>query len=224
MLMITRKVAGRAIRKRRQRRHMGGGDRQRPQVHVSRRALLLLFGAGACCATTKVAQSNLGQIGSALTSGAAQFTEAQVRQFVDDAVNQERAHIVTQVAQIEGVALDVAIQLSQWAAAGNKYITVPLVTLLSGLGDNALQSLADGVGQAEDALGHINVHFDWLSAFRATVDSWRVNLALLPAAIQQYGVTDFDNLTTYLTGLKQLVEDLQQSVSTGMVPPSSGGR
>lgn len=224
MLMITRTIARHAVRKRRQRRQTRDSDRPRPQVRVSRRALLLLLGAGACCATADVAESNLGQIGSALTSGAAQFTEAQVRQFVDNAVNQERAHIVTQVVQIEGVALDAAIQLAQWAAAGNKYITVPLVTLLAGLGDNALQTLGDGVGQAEDALGHINVHFDWLSAFRATVDSWRVNLALLPAAIQQYGVTDFDNLTTYLTGLKQLVEDLQQSVSAATVPPSSDGQ
>lgn len=173
---------------------------------LGRRALLTTGALGVCAA------------GAALTPAIVKEVELASGKAASDAfsagVDAGRQALLDELAQLEGVTLDAAIDVAEVTKFGVRVLVVPIARLVAALGGDALTGLALGLGQARSDLAQIHIHIGVLDSLQTLVQSWQQNLAQLPIQLNEYATTDVAGAETYLKALRTKLQQSQQTTPT----------
>jgi hypothetical protein len=160
----------------------GGGSK------LGRRALLTAGVLGACAA------------GVAAAPYAAQR--------VQDA---ERAAVLAELSQLEGIPLDAAIQAAEITRMAVQTLVLPLAQFVALTGRGALSALLAAVDAARAALAVVHISTTVLDQFRLVVVSWQASVTALPIALDAYLTADIQSAETYLKTLKRMIQSQQSA-------------
>ena len=170
---------------------------------LGRRALIGAAAVSVCAA------------GVALAPTAEKALQQASKQAIDDAyaagIAAGRQALLSELAQIEGVPLDVAIQVAEWTRMAVLYIVRPVASLFATITGDALGALIAAINSAQSHLASINVHISQLDQLKSLLTEWQTNVKQLPIEITQYATADIDSAENYLKALKKHIQ--QQGVS-----------
>ncbi|MGO8948770.1 MAG: hypothetical protein ACLQUY_14180 [Ktedonobacterales bacterium] len=128
----------------------------------------------------------------------------QIRNTLEqDAEALGRQALAHELASLEGVTLDEAIQAAEITKAAVLAIVVPLAKLVATIGGDGLAVLLASLTAATNLLASLHITVGVLSSFRDTVASWHTNISSLPIALTSYTTANLDNGETYLKTLKK---------------------
>lgn len=153
--------------------------------------------------------------GVALAPAAEQAIQAASKKALDDAyaagIAAGRQALLAELAQLEGVPLDAAIEVAELTRLAVLYIVRPVAQLFATIAGDALTLLLSGLSSAKSNLASINVHISQLDQLTAMLTSWQTNVAQLPIALTDYSTHDIDSAENYL---KQLKKQIQQDATS----------
>jgi hypothetical protein len=153
--------------------------------------------------------------GVALAPTAEKALQQASKQAIDDAyaagIAAGRQALLSELAQIEGVPLDVAIQVAEWTRMAVLYIVRPVASLFATITGDALGALIAAINSAQSHLASINVHISQLDQLKSLLTEWQTNVKQLPIEITQYATADIDSAENYLKALKKHIQ--QQGAS-----------
>lgn len=177
------------------------GESNKPKGNgkVARRALLAVAGVGVCAAGVGLAPVAVKKAGD--------FTQTQVSDAFTAGVNQGRQALLDELAQLEGITLDGAINIAELTRLAVKVIVLPLAQLNATITGGVLSVFDSALSTARDNLNKINVHIDPLNNLQQLVETWRVNVAQLPMELDAYVTADINGAESYLKALKQKIAD-----------------
>jgi hypothetical protein len=149
-------------------------------------------------------------IGGALgLCAAAAAATPYVAQRAQDA---ERAAVLGELSQLEGIPIDAAIQAAEITRMAVQTIVLPLAQFVAAVGGGALGALLSALDAAHAALSAVRISTTVVDQFRAVVASWQASLTALPIALGAYLTADIQSAETYLRALKKMI-DRQQSAA-----------
>lgn len=160
-------------------------------------------GAGA-----KVGRRALLAVGAVGLCGASVIAAPYVGQRIQDA---ERAAVLAELGQIEGVSLDAAIRAAEITRAAVQTIVLPLARFIAFIGSGALGALLAAIDAARNALSVLHISSPVLDQFRVVVVSWQSGVTTLPIALDAYLTGDITSAETYLKTLKSMIARQQSS-------------
>jgi hypothetical protein len=164
----------------------------------ARRALIGAAAVGVCAA------------GVALAPAAEQALQAASKKAIDDAyaagIAAGRQALLAELAQLEGVPLDAAIEVAELTRLAVLYIVRPVAQLFAIITGDALTLLLNGLSSAKSNLASINVHISQLDQLTSMLTSWQTNVAQLPIALTDYATHDIDSAENYLKKLKKQIQ------------------
>jgi hypothetical protein len=146
---------------------------------------VLALGATAACA--------------AGVAGATQLAPYAEQQLLDA----ERQRVLQELANLEGVSLDAAIQAAEITRVAVQVIVLPLARLVSTLGGGALSLLLAAVTTARNVVSALHLPTATLDDLITLFTSWRDGAATLPIALDAYSTADIDSAEAYLRALKR---------------------
>ncbi|HEU0025504.1 MAG TPA: hypothetical protein VFQ25_00170 [Ktedonobacterales bacterium] len=165
---------------------------------LGRRALIGAAAVSVCAA------------GVALAPAAEKALQQASKQAIDDAyaagIAAGRQALLSELAQIEGVPLDVAIQVAEWTRMAVLYIVRPVANLFATITGDALGALIAAINSAQSHLASINVHISQLDQLKSLLTNWQTNVKQLPIEITQYATADIDSAENYLKALKKHIQ------------------
>ncbi|HEX9036541.1 MAG TPA: hypothetical protein VF808_06070 [Ktedonobacterales bacterium] len=148
--------------------------------------------------------------GVALAPAAEQALQAASKKAIDDAyaagIAAGRQALMSELAQLEGVPLDVAITVAEVTRMAVLYIVRPVAGLFATIAGDALALLLAGLSSAKSNLASINVHISQLDQLTALLTSWKNNITQLPIQITDYTTHDIDSAENYLKALKRHIQ------------------
>lgn len=180
--------------------------RSRKRRRIARRALITTGALGVCAAGAALTPTLVKDVGQASGKAASDAFQA--------GVDAGRQALLDELAQLEGVTLDAAIDVAEVTRVGVKVVVLPVARLVSTIGGDALAGLALGLSQARSDLAHINIHIGVLDALQALVLSWQQNLTQLPIQLSDYATTDINGAETYLKALRTTLQKSQRITPT----------
>ncbi len=170
---------------------------------LGRRALIGAAAVSVCAA------------GVALAPSAEKALQDASKKAIDDAyaagIATGRQALLSELAQIEGVPLDAAIQVAELTRLAVLYIVRPVSQLFALIAGDALTVLLAGLSSAQSHLAGINVHISQLDQLTALLTQWKSGVAQLPIALTDYATHDIDSAENYLKALKKHIQ--QQGAS-----------
>lgn len=179
----------------------GGETRRRGAL--GRRALVGVAAVSVCAA------------GVALTPTAERIAQQVGQQAVDQAyaagIAAGRQALLSELAQLEGVPIDAAIEVAQLTRLAVLYIVRPIAQLFATIAGDALGGLIAAITSAQQHLASINVHISQLDQLKSLLMQWQQGVQQLPIALTQYTTADIDSAENYLKALKKHLQ--QQSNS-----------
>ena len=184
----------------------GGGGK------VGRRVLLTAAGLAACGGAVALTPVALEQAGK--------YTEQQRQAAVAAEETNARQAVLRELAQLEGVGLDVALKAAQVTQLLVINIVVPVFTLITTIGEGALDVLINMVNTIQSALNVVHISTTALTALKAMLVAWKANIALLPQAFGTYATADFKSAEMYLMDLQQKVQTAE--TATPVPTPTRG--
>lgn len=169
---------------------------------VGRRVLLATAGVVAC--------GGLAALTPVIASDLRQFTEAELKAAVAAAENNARLALLKDLANLEGVSIDVAITAAQVTQLGVRYIVLPVANVVAALGVGALGVLIGTIDNVESAFKTFHLTYPaQLDALKTMLTSWQTNLGVLPVDLGAYANADIASAEAYLTSLKTRITDAQ---------------
>jgi hypothetical protein len=179
------------------------GERKRGTGVLGRRALVGVAAVSVCAA------------GVALTPTAERIAQQIGQQAVEDAyaagIAAGRQALLSELAQLEGVPLDAAIQVAELTRLAVLYIVRPVAQLFATVAGDALGGFIAAISSAQDHLGSINVHISQLDQLKSLLSQWQQGVQQLPIALTQYATADIDSAENYLKALKKQIQQQQNS-------------
>ncbi len=167
------------------------------QARWGRRALLAAAGVGVCAAGVELAPIAVKRAGD--------FTQAQVSNAFQAGVNQGRQALLDELAQLEGITLDGAVNVAELTRLAVKVFVIPLAQLNATITGDLLGVLDGALTSARDNLNRINVHIEPLNNLQQVVETWQANVTQLPMRLDAYVTADINGAETYLKALKQKI-------------------
>ncbi len=164
---------------------------------LARRALLAAAGIGVCAAGVELAPIAMKKAGD--------FTQAQVSSAFQAGVDQGRQALLDELAQLEGITLDGAINVAELTRLAVRFIVLPVAQLNATISGDALGVLDSALTSARDNLNRINVHIDALNNLQQLVETWRTNVIQLPTTLNSYVTADINSAENYLKALKNKI-------------------
>lgn len=169
---------------------------------LGRRALVGVAAVSVCAA------------GVALTPTAERVAQQVGQQAIDQAyaagIAAGRQALLSELAQLEGVPIDAAIEVAQLTRLAVLYIVRPVAQLFATIAGDALGGLIAAITSAQQHLAGINVHITQLDQLKSLFGDWQQGVEQLPIALTQYATADIDSAENYLKALKK---QLQQQTS-----------
>ncbi len=180
---------------------VGGGQRRAGKL--GRRALVGVAVVSVCAA------------GVALTPTAEHLAQQVGQEAIDQAyaagIAAGRQALLGELAQLEGVPIDAAIEVAQVTRLAVLYIVRPIAQLFATIAGDALGGFVAAISSAQDHLATINIHISQLDQLKSLLTQWQQGVQQLPIALTQYATADIDSAENYLKGLKKQIQ--QQSNS-----------
>lgn len=175
---------------------MGAATTSSAPPRIGRRGLLALGATAACAASVVAAPKVLP------------YAEQRVMDY-------ERAQVLKELDNLEGVSLDAAIQAAEITRAVVQVIVLPLARLVSALGGGALDLLLAAVTTARNAAATLHLPTAMLDDLVALFSSWRDGASSLPIALDHYATADINSAEAYLRALKKAAAQAAASQSSG---------
>lgn len=170
---------------------------------LGRRALVSVAAVSVCAA------------GVALTPTAERLAQQVGQQAVDQAyaagIAAGRQALLSELAQLEGVPIDAAIEVAQLTRLAVLYIVRPLAQLFATIAGDALGAFIAAITSAQQHLASINVHITQLDQLKTLFTQWQQGVQQLPISLTHYATADIDSAENYLKSLKKQIQ--QQSNS-----------
>jgi hypothetical protein len=176
---------------------------------VARRVLLTAGGLALCAGGVAATPFLLDQ--------AKKYTEDQLANAFDAGVANARQALLNDLAQLEGVSLDAAIEVATLTKLLVTYIVLPVARLVAAIGSGGLNLLIQAVSAAKNALGLIPGSGQYQQVLQHLIDmlqSWRTGVALLPNALSTYANADITSAESYLMALKKMIAEEQNATPT----------
>jgi MFS family permease len=179
------------------------GDGARRSSKLGRRALMGVAAVSVCAA------------GVALTPTAERVAQQIGQQAVDQAyaagIAAGRQALLGELAQLEGVPIDAAIEVAQLTRLAVLYIVRPVASLFATIAGDALGGFIAAISSAQSHLASINVHISQLDQLKSLLTQWQQGVEQLPIAITKYATADIDSAENYLKALKKHIQQQQNS-------------
>ncbi|HEX8998189.1 MAG TPA: hypothetical protein VF812_19350 [Ktedonobacterales bacterium] len=170
---------------------------------LGRRALVGVAAVSVCAA------------GVALTPTAEHLAQQVGQKAIDDAyaagITAGRQALLSELAQLEGVPIDAAIEVAQLTRLAVLYIVRPIAQLFATIAGDALGAFVAAITSAQQHLASINVQISQLDQLKSLLTQWQHGVQQLPIALTQYATADIDSAENYLKALKKHIQ--QQSNS-----------
>lgn len=170
---------------------------------LGRRALVGVAAVSVCAA------------GVALTPTAERLAQQVGQQAIDQAyaagIAAGRQALLSELAQLEGVPIDAAIQVAELTRKAVLYIVRPVAQLFATIAGDALGAFIDAITSAQSHLASINVHISQLDQLKSLLSQWRQGVQQLPISLTDYATHDIDSAENYLKALNKQIQ--QQSSS-----------
>ena len=122
-----------------------------------------------------------------------------------------RQALLSELAQLEGVPIDAAIEVAQLTRLAVLYIVRPLAQLFATIAGDALGAFIAAITSAQQHLASINVHITQLDQLKTLFTQWQQGVQQLPISLTHYATADIDSAENYLKSLKKQIQ--QQSNS-----------
>ncbi len=171
---------------------------------LGRRALVGVAAVSVCAA------------GAALTPTAERLAQQVGQQAIDQAyaagIAAGRQALLGELAQLEGVSIDAAIQVAELTRKAVLYIVRPVAQLFATIAGDALGAFIDAISSAQSHLASINVHITQLDQLKSLLTQWQQGVQQLPISLTDYATHDIDSAENYLKALNKQIQ--QQSNST----------
>lgn len=165
-------------------------DRQQ----MGRRALIAAAGLGVVGVVVAEKDNILNGVGN-LT-----------QQEIQNAVNAGRRALASELANLEGVGLDVASEVADVTHNAVNFFVVPIANLLSGLTQITLDVAIGAVEKAQGFTQLVHIDVQALGTLDTIMKQWRANVAAFPAVVQSLNNVDTSSAKTYLAALKTKIE------------------
>lgn len=179
------------------------GEHKRGTGALGRRALVGVAAVSVCAA------------GVALTPTAERIAQQVGQQAVEDAyaagIAAGRQALLSELAQLEGVPLDAAIQVAELTRLAVLYIVRPVAQLFATVAGDALGGFIAAISSAQDHLSSINIHISQLDQLKSLLSQWQQGVQQLPIALTQYATADIDSAENYLKALKKQIQQQQNN-------------
>lgn len=170
---------------------------------LGRRALVSVAAVSVCAA------------GVALTPTAERMAQQVGQQAIDSAyaagIAAGRQALLGELAQLEGVPIDAAIEVAKLTRLAVLYIVRPVAQLFATITGDALGALISAITSAQQHLASINVHISQLDQVKSLFSEWQQGVEQLPVSLTHYATADIDSAENYLKSLKKQIQ--QQATS-----------
>lgn len=177
--------------------------KQADKGKLGRRALVGVAAVSVCAA------------GVALTPTAERLAQQVGQAAIDQAyaagIAAGRQALLGELAQLEGVPIDAAIEVAKLTRLAVLYIVRPVAQLFATITGDALGGLVAAINSAQSHLASINVHIDQLDQLKSLFSEWQKGVEQLPVALTHYATADIDSAENYLKSLKKQIQ--QQATS-----------
>jgi hypothetical protein len=157
---------------------------------------------------SKVGRRALLAVGAVGLCGGVAAATPFIAQRVQDA---ERAAVLAELSQLEGIPLDAAIQAAEITRVAVQTIVLPVAQFVALVGGSALNVLLAAVDAARAAVAFVHGDTTVLDQFRQVIVSWQTGLTVLPIALDAYLTADIQSAETYLKSLKAMIERQQSA-------------
>lgn len=148
--------------------------------------------------------------GVALAPAAEQALQKASQQAIDQAyaagIAAGRQALMSELAQLEGVPLDAAIQVAEWTRMAVLYIVRPVSQLFATIAGDALGAMIAAINSAQSHLASINVHISQLDQLKSLFAQWQTGVTQLPIDLTKYATADIDSAENYLKALKKHIQ------------------
>jgi hypothetical protein len=159
-------------------------------------------------AASKVGRRVVLTIGVLGLCGAGAAVTPSLAQRLQDA---ERAAVLAELSQLEGIPLDAAIQAAELTRVAVQTVVLPVAQFVALMGGGALSVLLNGIDAARAALAAVHVSTTVFDQFRLVVVSWQTSLTALPISLEAYLTADIQSAETYLKTLKRIIQRQQSA-------------
>ncbi len=151
-----------------------------------------------------IAAAGLGIVGVAAAEAPAILDGAKklTQQEISDAINLGRQQLAEELANLEGVGIDVAIDAANITHGAVQIFVLPIANLVAGLTEVTLSAAKFAVEKAQGFTQLLNIDIQSLQTLDNIFTQWQTNVASFPTIIQAINNTDTTSATTYLTSLK----------------------
>lgn len=173
---------------------------------VARRALLVTAGLGACAAGAAATPFIAGKVG--------ELTQDAANQALQDGIQQGRQALLNELKLLEGVPIELAINIAEWTKVAVNFIALPVARVAAGIGAPALQGFADALSTAQDVLGKVGQHITQIDQLHDMVISWKTALSASPEILTRVANNDITSAETYLRALDAKIKQDQAATST----------
>lgn len=168
---------------------------------LGRRLLLTTAGVVAC--------GGVAALTPIIANDVRQYTEAELKAAIAAAENNARLALLKELANLEGISIDVAIAAAHLTHLAVQYLVLPITTLVTTIGVGALGVLITLIGKAQSALALIHVDISPLDALKSMLTTWQGNLSLVPLDLGSFANADIQSAETYLTNLQAKISTAQ---------------
>jgi hypothetical protein len=176
---------------------------QRDTGKLGRRALVGVAAVSVCAA------------GVALTPAAERLAQQVGQAAIDQAyaagIAAGRQALLGELAQLEGVPIDAAIEVAKLTRLAVLYVVRPVAQLFATIAGDALGGLIAAINSAQSHLASINVHIDQLDQLKTLFGQWQHGVEQLPVSLTSFATADIDSAESYLNALKKHIQQQQNS-------------
>lgn len=174
-------------------------EREKAKRQFGRRALLGVAGLGICCGAAAAAPIAVQKVGL--------YTQQQLDDALQAGIQQGRQAVLAELRNLEGLAIEEAINVADLTRRGVTFYVKPLADLVSTLAGDALAGLANVVSFARDhtpdaSILGLDVHSS-LTALANVLNQWHDAVAGDP--LGTYLVTDVTAAEAYLKALQKKI-------------------
>lgn len=173
---------------------VAGATDAEEQKQMGRRALIAAAGLGVVGVVVAEKDNILGGVGH-LT-----------QQEIQNAINAGRRALATELANVEGVGLDVAVEVADVTHNAVNFFVVPIAGLLAAFTGVTLDAASFAVEKAQGFTQLLHIDIQALGTLDSILKAWKSSVLAFPAVVQSLNNVDTTAATSYLTNLKAKLE------------------
>ncbi|MBA3825248.1 MAG: hypothetical protein H0X24_15285 [Ktedonobacterales bacterium] len=151
-----------------------------------------------------IAAAGLGVVGVAvaekdrLLQGAGDLAQQEIQ----NAFNAGRRALAEELASLEGVGIDLAVDVADITHNAVSFFVIPIVKLLTGVTEFTLDIADQALIKAQQFSQLLHVQIQALDFLHGVVETWKSNVAAFPVVAESLNNVDTQNAKTYLAALK----------------------